>query len=92
MSRHYYAFEHTHGNVTWANSGKPVGVLHRFDTAAEADNFVADLTPPNHCPSAFAERVTRRSIEHLLPNQDDWGYTVPFWDVSEDSTHYVAVL
>ena len=92
MSRHYYVFEHTCGKAVWGHSGKPVGVLHSFDTAAEADDFVADFTPPNHCPSAFAERVTRRSIEHLLPKQDAWGFAIPFWDVSENSTHYVAAI
>lgn len=92
MSRHYYAFEHTTGNNVWADSGKPVGVLHSFDAASEADKFVSEFQPPNHCPSAFAERATRQSIEHLLPKRPAWGYTVPFWDVSEDSTHYVAVI
>ena len=85
MNRHYYVFEHTCGNAVWGHSGKPVGIIRRFDSRAAASSFVNEFRAPNHCPSAFAERVTRRSIQNLLPDV--------FWfSPSADGSHEEAAI
>lgn len=82
-----YVFEHNLGRAVNANTGKPAGILRRFDTESQAAEFVADYEPPNHCPQAFAEIVNRRDIRPLLPKQNAAGEWSDQWIPSEDGSH-----
>ena len=89
--KHTYVFEHNMGRAVDAETNKPRGIIRRFQSAAAAKQFVDDYSAPNHCPNAFAERVTRRSVESLLPRQNAFGDWTDQWSGDGDGSDYCAV-
>ena len=89
--KHKYVFEHNMGRAVDAATSKPRGIIRRFNSAAAAKQFVDDYSAPNHCPNAFAEIVTRRSVESVLPRQNAFGDWTDHWMGDEDGSDYCAV-
>ena len=88
---HKYVFEHNMGRAVDAATNKPRGIIWRFESTAAADRFVKEFRAPNHCPNAFAEIVTRRSIESLLPRQNAFGDWSDQWIGEGNGSDYCAV-
>ena len=89
--KHKYVFEHNMGLAVHAATNKPRGIIRRFESTAAAHRFVEEFRAPNHCPNAFSEIVTRRSIESLLPRQNAFGDWTDHWIGDEDGSDYCAV-
>jgi hypothetical protein len=85
-TKHHYVREWNRGLAIYGN-GRPACLVHRFDDRNQADAYVDDYRPPNHCPDAYAERVARKSIESLLPSVNQWGDPSDYWLASDCGTY-----
>ena len=82
--RYTYVKNWTNGLAVDANTGKDWCSIYRFPSKTEAIDYCANYRAPNHCPSAFAEIVTRKSIETAIKTHNSFGDEIYHWIVDQD--------